>query len=265
MDWEKQDNELRKLMAGSDFLPDGEIWDARETWKKLERKNHPLKADRRIIWLRLATAACVVGLMGIGFLWFQRKSLLVNPVNSMVKTTEENGNQKGRNPELIDSDKNQVETQSTTQAIIPLTKNENNFSSNAIQLQNEKPSIQRNNKKEDEELSKAAIVSTNIESPENTIVINEVAENTNRGTLVDVTTTEAEMQTIAAVPAKLKKIKVIHYNELKGNRSTPPPGFAQIKKSQFEWESIAMQALSTPKEPSFQLKIELSPAPKKSL
>jgi len=265
MDWEKQDNELRKLMDGSEFLPDGELWDAGETWKKLQHNNQPLKANRRIVWLRLATAACVVGLLGIGLVWFQRKNLLVNPVNNVVKTKEEKGSQKGGNDEFLDSNKNQVETQSTSGAIIPLPENRNTNTANAIREKNEKHSILPGNNKEIEDLSKEAVVSTNIEGSANAIAINEVAENTGKGALAEVTATEAEMQTFAMAPAKVKKIKVIHYNELKGNRSTPPPGFAMIKKSPFEWESIAMQAPSSAKETSFQLKIELSPAPKKSL
>jgi hypothetical protein len=265
MDWEKQDNELRKLMDGSDFLPEGELWDAGETWKKMQRNNQPLKANRRIIWLRLATAACVVGLLGIGLVWFQRGNHVTKPLIELVTKVEENGSKAGIQAKVMDSIKNQVENPSPSGAIIPLPENRNTNTANAVREKNEKHSILPGNNKVDEELSKEAVAFTNIEGSANAIVINEVAENTGKGTLPEVTATEAEIKTLALAPVKVKKIMVIHYNELKGNRTAPPPGFALIKKSPFEWESIAMQAPSTPNEPSFQLKIELSPAPKKSL
>jgi hypothetical protein len=79
--------------------------------------------------------------------------------------------------------------------------------------------------------------------------------------------TETIPQTVAVVPDPVKKNKprVIHYNQLSGKQTTSPPVFVQTKKPYPEWDGFAMQSVSNPKGTPFQLKIDISPAPKKSL
>lgn len=265
MDWEKQDNELRKLMDGSEFLPEGELWDAGKTWEKLQMKNRPVKRNKRVIWLRLAAAACAVGLLGIGVMRFQLGSLFTKPGNGMVKTTEVNSGLTNENIKSIANHNKGLEKQSIPKPIIALQKKQNSLTSIETSGSIKEKSSATKQNRENEGLNELAYGSNKHKVPLDSMVTKEVEVNPESGMLAEKMATGINPQIMAVIPAPAKKMKVLHYNELKGNGTTPPPGFALIKKSQFEWENIAMQASSTPKEPSFQLKIELSPATKKSL
>jgi hypothetical protein len=266
MDWEKQDNELRSLMAGTDFLPDGEKWHAQEGWKKLQQKKQPAQRKRIPVWVRLAATACAVGFFG-GGLWF------IQSTNSVTNSREEFVKQ-GSN-QSVEPAKN-IHAKGT----IPGSENLPGQvqESNKIVHTNTQPGITGNENFNEGHTVLQTDIKAGLNGGENKDPI-ETAED---GLVVElpaiesgakIETVEPIMpdksipQTIVVVPAPALKSKprVVHYNQLGGMQSTPPPAFVLTKKSYAEMDAFSMQPLSNQKEPPFQLKIDISPAPKKSL
>ena len=265
MDWEKQDNELRSLMASSDFLPDGENWNAKEGWKKLQQKKHQPKRKSAVIWLRWSAAACVIGLLGTGIWWMQQNN---------SGEVENEGIAQVKN----------VKTPVSNERIIsaPVEKTlANNVKIQNIKLEGEitateAPGTRGKTAFHKKKITK--IIDLNGSSP-STLESEAAASNfkkesgKNPETAISVTPdytppeSEAMAQTFAMVPAPKKPIKqrVVHYNQLVGAPSTSPPVFVQSKKQENEWESIVLQGSGNRKDPMFHLKINISSTPKKSL
>ncbi|WP_416440515.1 hypothetical protein [Phnomibacter sp. MR] len=265
MDWEKQDNELRKLMDGADFLPDGERFDSAASWKKMQEKNKP--SQKKIVdpWMRMAAAACIVGLLGL-LLWRVALRNDSEPANPMVKT------------EKADT-KNAQQIPSTIQALSIDSNLQKNASNETASFASS--SFQRLESKQKETVQPLLVTTTNEmaqhdfsipDVPQNTPVINpnsqpETAIHTDaKNTIATTNTLPQEPSTTAAIaPNKKPALRVVHYNDLKGNFSTPPPVFVQTKKSDIEWQQLVLQNAVSSREHPLSIKIDIHPAPKKSL
>jgi hypothetical protein len=266
MDWEKQDNELRSLMASSDFLPDGENWNAKEGWKKLQQKKQPAQRKRIPVWVRLAAAACAVGFCG-GGIWY------IQSTNSLTKSGKELVHQ-GSNPSMKTAKKRDgIKVVSGTEPLTGQAQNNNEVVHTKHQsgITGNENFIERQTViQQDRKVGfKTGENRDTIETAEDGLAVELPAIKS--GTKIDVVgpilPNELIPQTIVVVPAPTLKSKprVVHYNQLGGMQSTPPPAFVLTKKSYAEIDAFAMQPLSNQKEPPFQLKIDISPAPKKSL
>lgn len=263
MDWEKQDNEFRQLMDGAGFLPDEERWNAVDGWKKLQQKKQPAKKGLVGYWKHLAAAASVVGILGFGLWWLQQDNA-ANRMDDVVKNTEVKNtigvkveaNQQSsvqQNLTNFDNTANQNIKNSFNKEI-PALKNEvkQNVERDRLQsLVNSVPESKILLHKEDEVLAE-------IESK------NEVDKYIGNAVVI---TTEPEIKpaitSVAAV--KKPKIRVVHYNVLIGMHATAPPVFVLTKKSEMDWENLAVQSTTTQRPQPYALKIDISPAPKKSL
>ena len=266
MDWEKQDNELRSLMAGADFLPDGENWNAQEAWKKFQKRKQPTQRKRIPVWVQLASAACAVGLFG-GGIWYMQSN------NSFTKSgkefTHQGNNQSMKTAKKIDgikmilgSDNLPGQVQESNKVVHTNTQpgitGNDNFSERKTVIQQDRKAGFKTGENRDI-----------VETAEDDLAVELPAIKS--GTMIEVVgpilPNELIPQTIVVVaaPALKSKPRVVHYNQLGGMQSTPPPAFVLTKKSYAEMDAFAMQPLSNQKEPPFQLKIDISPAPKKSL
>jgi hypothetical protein len=264
MDWEKQDNELRQLMEGADFLPDEERWNAVYGWKKLQQKRQPAKRRLLSYWKQLAVAASVVGTLGFGFWWLQKDNAAIG-MDDVVKNTEVK-NSKGVKVESIEQSNVQQDLTNTDKTANQNIKN--SFNKEIPALKSEvKQNVER-------EISKSLVNSASeskiMHQKEDELVTaieskNEIDRNSG-----DAVTTTPLVQDnkpeIASVPAAKKpKIRVVHYNELNGMQATAPPVFVLTKKSAMDWENLAVQNATHQKAQPYSLKIDISPAPKKSL
>lgn len=266
MEWEKQDNELRSLMAGTDFLPDGEYWNAEEGWKKLQQKKQPKRQKMIPVWLRLTAAACVVGLLG-GGIWY------IQSTNSLTKSGKEFAHQ-GSNQAMEPVKKRDgIKVVSGTEHLTGQAQDNNEVVHSKPQsgITGNKNFIERQTvTQQDRKVGfKTGENRDPIETAEEGLAVELPAIKS--GTKIEVVgpilPNELIPQTIVVVPAPTLKSKprVVHYNQLGGMQSTPPPAFVLTKKSYAEMDAFAMQPLSNQKEPPFLLKIDISPAPKKSL
>jgi hypothetical protein len=265
MDWEKQDNELRKLMEGSSFLPEGEEWNTHSGWENLQQLKQAEKPKGMPVWLRLAAAACVAGLLGGGFWYLQKSNSIAQADDTFVKKHEPQPLEREPSVELLKAEREfaNLEAPSQLENDIVLTISEDKFTDSKQKLSGQVIEI-----KKDAGLS--MIEKRNVmDSPgiELTLTVPDNPGDSKINTEVTEITEPDLSSSLAVVPASAKKSKprVIHYNQLNGLKSTPPPVFAQTKKSYAEWDGFALQSLSNPKEPPFQLKIDISPSPKKSL
>jgi hypothetical protein len=266
MDWEKQDNELRVLMDGAGFLPEGETWDAEEGWKKMQQKGQPAHGKKSPVWLRLAAAACFAGLVGSGF-WYVQKN------DSNARTDKESVKRSVSQPALTGKNLGELKTEPEYQQVPDSSKQINETAQKASVAENTvianhgevKVSI-RKDFKGGSNLTEIKPENNNIDEA---LVINE----TDKKSETEIALTEQTLQTetipqaiaVVTAPVKKNKPRVIHYNQLSGKQTTSPPLFVQTKKPYPEWDGFAMQSVSNPKESPFQLKIDISPAPKKSL
>jgi hypothetical protein len=264
MDWEKQDNELRQLMDGADFLPDEERWNAVDGWRKLQQKRVPSKKRMLGLWKQLAAAASVVGILGFGLWWLQMENA-ANRMNDVVNNTEVR-NTIGVKVESIDQ--NNVQQNLMNSDITANQNIKNRFNKETQALKNNVK--QKGNKYISQSLVNSIPESKMLQHKGDEVVVameskNEMEENNVNPA---VTTTSAqdskpEMASIAAV--KKPKIRVVHYNELNGMQATAPPVFVLTKKSEMEWENLAVQSATNQRSQPYSLKIDISPAPKKSL
>jgi Tfp pilus assembly protein PilE len=264
MDWEKQDNELRQLMDGADFLPDEERWNAVDGWRKLQQKRQPAKKGLSGYWKQLAAAASVVGILGFGLWWMQQENA-VNRMNDVVDNTHVRNTIGGKMEAIEQSN---VQQKPVFSDIPEKQSIKNNFNKETQALKNEVKQKSNNNisqftvnsvpeskimhHKDDE--SVAAIESKN-----------EMDKNSGDAVAATPSATDSkpEMTSIAAV--KKPKLRVVHYNELNGMQATAPPVFVLTKKSEMEWENLAVQNTTNQRSQPYSLKIDISPAPKKSL
>ncbi len=262
MDWEKQDNELRKLMDGADFLPEEERWNAVAGWKKLQQKKQPSKKGLSGYWMQLTAAACIVGMLGFGLWWMQED-------NSKTETDIFVQNKNIDNKNDINIDKiEKAQNNSSISGKVETGNITNNFSKETTSLSKEI------NKDNHSKIHKAYVKNPREDTikQDDEIVLfygneNEMNNGFNKANAV-VIAPEAPSKTpdvASAVPVKKPKMKVIHYNELNGMHATSPPVFVLTKKSDIEWENLAVQNAPTQKLYPYSLKIDISPAPKKSL
>ncbi len=267
MDWEKQDNELRKLMQGPDFLPDSENWDANGAWQKLMGKKQPAKQRIAPIWMRWAAAACVVGLLGMGYWILQtnHKSIQPDGETGRQNVVQPNG--------LVEQKISEPDSKKQLPSISTLNENTAGIKNETAKVENSKSkNIEKDNANKPKgkpgsvELNKDVTAGNEKNLLSTSDKLSNIAD-PEKQALTVIIPAEPEPLSIAVVPAPVAKpkIRVVHYNQLSGNQSTSPPVFVQTKKNQSEWEGLALQAATTRKEPTFQLKIDISPAPKKSL
>lgn len=266
MDWEKQDNELRSLMAGTDFLPDGENWNVQERWNKLQQKKQPAKRKRIPVWVRLAAAACAVGLFGGGIWYIQSSHSFTKSGEEFVKQGSNQSVEPAKNINAKGTIPGSENLQETTREISDMlqptppygvTGNER-FIDGQTAIQHDKNAGSKRGEHNNQSVTQEKAL------------VNETTDtkyDTGFAVVEPVLPEEVIPQTIVVVPAPALKSKprVVHYNQLSGMQSTPPPAFVLTKKSYAEMDAFAMQPLSNQKEPPFQLKIDISPAPKKSL
>lgn len=261
MDWEKQDNELRQLMDGADFLPEEERWNAVAGWKKLQKKRQPFKKGLSGYWMQLTAAACLVGMLGFGLWWMQEDNPLTEA--DIVVQNKNDNTVYGNKVEISE----QVNTQlNTSISIYPEKENStNNFSTQNSLIRNEKK--QKGNKHIQQTIIENPTESITVQKDETVIIAgNEYGKVNNENVVVEAPAAPANIPDIASiVPMKKPKMKVIHYNELNGKHATAPPVFVLTKKSETEWENLAVQNATTQRSQPYSLKIDISPAPKKSL
>ena len=252
MDWEKQDNELRKLMEGNDFLPDGENWNASKSWQQLrEAKEGTTKNKRR--WLPLAAAACAAALVGL-FFWWSVPNVVSNEVATTKQVAVPAKAEGAKLPKPATDIADKTESEKTEVAVV-VTKNKTST-----------PAGSSPNKKQLEVIGKVndsagsvkenSLVTVSIPQPE---LINPAA-----ATLVPerpLPNTNQPQVTVAKKPA----IKVIHYNSLNSSSPVAPPVFVKLTKSESRWQMQELQEPANTKQSAVMLKIDLSPAPKKPL
>ena len=265
MDWEKQDNELRKLMEGSSFLPEGEDWNTHNGWKKLQQKKEPEQRKIMPVWLRLTAAACVAGLLGVGFWYLQKSNSIAQTDDTLVKQHEPQPFEREPSVKLLKAEREfaNLEASSQPENDNVLTILDDRFTDSKQKLSGQVIEIKKDaglrmiEKRNEMDSPGDELTPAVPDKPTDSKIITEVTE------IAELNLSSS----LAVVPAPAKKSnpRVIHYNQLNGLKSTPPPVFAQTKKSYAEWDGFAQQSVSNPKEPPFQLKIDISPSPKKSL
>jgi cytoskeletal protein RodZ len=257
MDWEKQDNELRKLMDDADFLPDGERFDSAASWKKMQEKNNPSQKKIFAPWMRMAVAACIVGLLGL-LIWRVQIQNDFTPADPVVNTNKANT-------------KNVPQIPSALQALSIDSHQQKNASNEIESLAS--PSFQRLESKQ-KETEKSVIGTAEKNIAQQDVLIPETQKNI--PAIKPDTPTETSNATAIALPIetsntaataapKKPALRVVHYNDLKGNFSTPPPVFVQTKKSDNEWQQLVLQNAASSREHPLSIKIDINPAPKKSL
>jgi hypothetical protein len=261
MDWEKQDNEIRRLMEGAGFLPDAEIWDESLTWKRLQRKRQGAKRRYPPVIVRLAAAACVAGLLGMG-LWILIKSspFIESEANTFKKIVVKSSAIKEK-PEPSSKKDIDGNLRMETNATLAVTGSSAPGKTLIIK--------EKNSPKEPDDLM---VVQTGQSFDAGKTGNPEIpVENSGAvaGVKIEPATTsispKTEPQSTGTVPAKVVGLRVVHYNMLNGNTGTPPPVFVKTRKPEPEWEYVAGRATEASTFPSPQLIIDISPTPKKSL
>lgn len=257
MDWEKQDNELRKLVDGADFLPDGERFDSAASWKKMQEKNRPSQKKIFAPWMRMAVAACIVGLLGL-LVWRVQIQNDFTPADPVVK----NNKKTTKNVPPIQSTQ-QASATDTNQHTTASTENKT-FTSPSFRIpaskqkETEPPVIGTVEKN----MAQHDVLIT--EGQKNIPVI--IPDNHTQPANATASALPIDMPNTAATAAPKKPtLRVVHYNDLKGNFSTPPPVFVQTKKSDNEWQQLVLQNAASSREHPLSIKIDINPAPKKSL
>ncbi len=261
MDWEKQDNELRNLMEGSGFLPDSEAWDDHLMWKKLQQKRQSVRRRYLPVSFRLAAAACISGLIGIG-LWTiisssfftkdEAKAFKKVPAKSLVGNGEAKPSGKSKINENLSLDPS--EAKAVSKPPVPgktQVKYEKNFP-----------------KKPDDLMlvQKGTTIETEGQvNPETPLENNGALTAGIIEPAISNGSPKIEPQPTGTPPAQAVKLRVVHYNMLNANTGTPPPVFVKKRKPEPEWDYVVGRASEPSTHPSPQLKIDISPAPKKTL
>lgn len=252
MEWEKQDNELRKLMENADFLPDGEKWDAAYAWHKFRtEKEGAAKQKKR--WLPLATAACAAAMFGLFFWW----SMPFSGSNN-ISTTK-----KVAVPKAVIA----VQQPITTAPVLNNNQSEKNTITAAVAKTNASTSPRSSTNSQQWEVvekvdDSAALVKANslfaVTAAQPELINPAFTTSVPEG---PITNTNQPQVTVAKKPA----IRVIHYNSLNSSSPVVPPVFVQLTRSASQWNMQEMQPVENAKHPAVMLKIDLSPVPKKSL
>lgn len=254
MAWEKQDNELRKLLEQDDFLPNGEEWDAESGWKKMENSRLSENKKKSIFFIRTAIAACIIALLGLG-IWV---TLFNYKTGEEAQASENMAIQpkKTIKESIPISPKPKVEEQSissptpkeyivTNEFINPVKKHfETAQKREKIDLPNEIPIVAANEKDPIDKINTEPLIV--LKSPD-----------TNSAKQGAEITANPTAEIAAAVPHK-KKIRVIHLNQLQGGQSSSAPAFYLTKRSELSAPSYALNTTKAP-EPSIQLTIILKP------
>jgi hypothetical protein len=264
MDWEKQDNEIRKLIQESDdFLPDTEAWDQTESWNNLKQKMKPQRNMIAFSIMRYAAAACfIVAISYFGFKYISNdgsRQIVVERNNSVANPAEIN-----KHPlEEIDIERKE----SVLELVDSYTKNK--VENSILSIQKDGKAIDNNGGYEKiESVPKEVhpIVVTN------DVLLPEVIREMNADKLLTAGLTENELnkqmeEVQVAVSTAKPRMRVVHYNHLNQSNSITPPGFAKGSKTDEQLSAVAMQnkAVTFRNENPLQIRIELTPQIKKSL
>lgn len=252
MEWEKQDNELRKLMDNDDFLPDGEKWDAAYAWHKF-RKAKEGAAKQKKRWQPLAAAACAAALVGLFFWW-----LMPYSGSNNISTAKKVAVPKAVLP---------VQQAITIAPVLNNTESEKNTITVAVAKTNASaaPRSLTNNQQwevvEKVDDSAALVIANSliaVTAAQPELINPAFTTSVPEGPLPN--TNQAQV-TVMKKPA----IRVIHYNSLNSSSPVVPPVFVQLTRSASQWNMQEMLPAENAKHPAVMLKIDLSPVPKKSL
>lgn len=266
MDWEKQDNELRRLLEGDSFLPENETWNAKESWKKLQQKKQPVKRRMMPVWLRLSAAACVAGMLGVGIWYFQaagpfsaQGEALVNMDKSAtIKSEESKENVKAQTlPEIVPASTRAREEQVHSAAGGKHVAAIKSPAKPGFQQHGTNTVFNGEKTKNTTQLPEPGTATAAIEKQPGTGV--------SSGVQSEPAAVMPDALSVLPAPVKKSRPRVVHYNQLSGIQSTPPPAFVQTKKNNSEWEGLVVQSATNQTDKPFQLKIDISPAHKKSL
>jgi hypothetical protein len=252
MDWGKQDNELRKLLEGNDFLPEGENWDAINAWNKfLDTKQEANKNRRR--WLPLVAAACVAALAGL-FFWLSVPNVVQNDITTKEPVVVPSA-AKGATQPMVTEPGSENTTIEEAEAEVAALNNGASASSPSLIKNKKLPVIEKVN--ETAGLDKAnSVVTVSVAPPE---MVNPTSP-----ALVQ-TGSEINTSQPQVTVAKKPTIKVVHYNTLNNSSPITPPVFVKLTRSESKWQMQELQDPANAKQPEVLLKIDLSPVPKKSL
>jgi hypothetical protein len=264
MDWEKQDNELRKLMQDSvDFLPEDERWNKNTSWQKIKQAKEPERKVIPVGLLRYAAAACLI--IGISFLGI-KYSLRPDIAPRQVKANKE-----------IVVPVESANTQTTDLVDVPINDEANKLDSNQVIVENITLSTTIDDKINNDAKS---VHEKLMQKPNNFVKMRESSndllaqkeEISNPENLVSKAVSEVALPKLADevendVVATKKPMRVIHYNHLSQSSTISPPGFVKQNKLDDTWPAIAQQnkADNNPKDNPLMFKIELTPQTKKSL
>lgn len=267
MDWEKQDNELRQLMEGHAFLPDQETWNATAAWKKLRQKQNKVAKRPVPVWIRLSVAACLAGLLGLAGWYLLSRQFSPGPVEAVagkgnadkkqrvdqsvlgeiaqpsVKPDKGKNMQQSIGPEATGGSMVKVKSQGKEQEAHNRIQNREGLHKTMATIPADTFVTSR---------AVAAVI------PNTAVIVPTPADNTAENN-------PATSGAMVAAPDKKPKTRVVHFNQLGSAQPAVVPVYAQTKKLFFEPGSLLVQSSQNPAEQSFQLKIDISPAPKKSL
>lgn len=262
MDWEKQDNELRKLMEGSDFLPESENWNGAEKWQSFTRKKRLLQGreiKHHWIW---AVAACLVGMLGFTFYFRVVNPLQTTPLHLVLETKPEakaSENQSEAVPLqageiVLGSEKSAVPNASVLR-VNPVNMNSvaGNKGLPKENMPNETP-LTKHAPLTEEPISVVAAKTENQVSP----VVTDAIGNMEAATPI------SNEPLVAVNSAKKPKIKVVHFNELHGKPPFTPPLFVQSKKEIQAMDGGPWQPLENRRDAFMSIRIDMSSSPKKS-
>lgn len=258
MDWQKQDNEIRNLMKGEDFLPEGDVFDERRTWQKLNAIMRPKEKVFGSRFIRIAAAACLLGSVSFFVMKFnsrQNRSEEMVKGNSMVESKEKEG--------LVSVEVN-APTDLKESGLVPekliFEKKEINTPVGRV--------IKRAQIKE---TNLVALEVTNLVENSNQVVMEVVekkqTEITQKDAPLEVESATTKQEVNKSAQPTTAKVRVVHYNELNRNNPLTPPGFAKSNKSEEMLNALVLMnpLLKNQNETAFQIKIELTPQVKKSL
>jgi hypothetical protein len=257
MDWQKQDNEIRKLMEEGDFLPEGEAFDERRTWQKLNAALRPKAKVFGNRFIRITAAACLLGavsFLGIKFNTIHNRNQEMIKAKIMVESKENEGLLSVE----IDAATNFKESGLVPEKLIFENKEMNTLVLKEIKREKIK------------ETNLIQFDTTKLTENEEKLVI-DVAENkqielTQKDASLETENATAKQEVNKPVQPITAKVRVVHYNELNRNNTITPPGFAKSHKSEELLNALVLMNPSLKNQnETLQIKIELTPQLKKSL
>lgn len=264
MDWEKQDNELRKLMQESgDFLPEDEHWHKEASWQKIKQAKEPERMVIHFGMLRYAAAACIICLISFFLIKYSLRpgsQPMEVAASKVVVVPEENANRQAINLGDVPI-KNEENNPVNKQVIVA----ENTLAATKEKKVDSKPKI-INDKSTKETTDLVRIVESEKELQTQNIGSSNpeslVAKVEHQSVLPE--TVEKAKKDYASTK---KQMRVVHYNQLSQGNAITPPGFVKQNKLDETWPSIAIQnkADNNPNRNPLMFKIELTSQAKKSL